>query len=73
MPVIPERGSWRPPPRSHLGAHTIKRAVSVCPHRCARTNCVHLAVILSKKEQEIYQFSVMSFILVESKDTLKIP
>ena len=26
--LIPERGSWRPPPRSHAGAHTIKRAVS---------------------------------------------
>ena len=32
VPVIPDRGSWRPPPRSHVGAHTIKRAVSVCPH-----------------------------------------
>ena len=31
-PVIPERGSWQPPPCSHVGAHTIKRAVSVCPH-----------------------------------------
>ena len=30
--VIPERGSWRPLPRSHVGAHAIKRAVSVCPH-----------------------------------------
>ena len=30
-PVIPDRGSWWPPPRSHVGAHTIKRAVSVCP------------------------------------------
>ena len=30
--VIRERGSWRAPPRSHVGAHTIKRAVSVCPH-----------------------------------------
>ena len=30
--VIPHRGSWRPPPHSHVGAHTIKRAVSVCPH-----------------------------------------
>ena len=29
--VIPERGNWRPPPRTHVGAHTIKRAVSVCP------------------------------------------
>ena len=32
VPVIPDRGSWRPPPRSRVGAHTIKRAVSVCPH-----------------------------------------
>ena len=30
--VIPEHGSWRPPPRSHVGAHTIKRAVTVRPH-----------------------------------------
>ena len=30
--VIPERGSWRLPPRSRVGAHKIKRAVSVCPH-----------------------------------------
>ena len=30
--VIPERGSWRPPPSSHVGAHTIKRAVSAYPH-----------------------------------------
>ena len=30
--VIPERGSWRPPPRSNVGAHTIKHAVSVCLH-----------------------------------------
>ena len=29
--VIPDRGSWRPPPRSHVGAYTIKRAASVCP------------------------------------------
>ena len=30
--VIPVRGSWRPPPRSHVGAHTINLAMSVCPH-----------------------------------------
>ena len=28
----PPGGSWQPPPRSHVGAHTIKRTVSVCPH-----------------------------------------
>ena len=40
---------------------------------CARAKCVYLAVILSKKEQEIYPFSVINFILLESKDTLYIP
>ena len=28
---IPERGSWRPPLRSNVGVHIIKRAVSVWP------------------------------------------
>ena len=32
-----------------------------------------VAVILSKREQEIYPFSIMNLILVESKDTLNIP
>ena len=31
-PVIPERGSWRSPPRSHVGEHTVTRAVPVRPH-----------------------------------------
>ena len=30
--VIPERGRWWPPPRSHVGAHPNKCTVSVCPH-----------------------------------------
>ena len=33
---------WRPPPRSHVGAHTIKRAVSVCPHFLASISCFRL-------------------------------
>ena len=32
IPVSPERGSWWPPPRSHVSARIIKRAASVCPH-----------------------------------------
>ena len=27
IPVSPERGSWWPPPRSHVSAHIIKRTV----------------------------------------------
>ena len=46
--VIPDRGSWRPPPRSHVGAYTIKRAVSVCPHFLASISRFHL---LSKDQK----------------------
>ena len=41
--VIPERGTWRPPPRSHVGAHTITRAVSVCPHFLASISLFRLS------------------------------
>ena len=62
--VVPERGSWRSPLRSHVGAHTIKRAASVCPHFLASiSRCRLLTGLQNYASLEAFHLNYVQYVI----------